>query len=347
MHAHSFVVHSWLFTDTHRQEAMMKLITVEEHYDTDANIAQFKQYSTVKNNNPRQDQLRPDLVDFDRKIAYMDAHGIDMQIISDAGNSPQVLPDQYAVAGAHAQNEALAEAISHHPDRFAGLATLPANLPEQAAKELDYAVTKLGLKGAIISGSVDGQFLDAPKFDPIFAAADRLGTTLYLHPGIISNQQKAVLYDSEAYSALTATMMAGAMWGWHMEAGIQVVRLITAGVLERYPHVKIATGHWGEFVPMFIERIDGFGPFVSKLPLKFSEYYRRQVYLSPSGMFTTPQMQLALAEVGADHIMWSEDYPYVQTGDTTRSFLEQAAITQAQREQIAHGTAEAVFDLEV
>jgi len=323
----------------------MKLITVEEHYDTDANISQFNQYSEVKNNNPRQDQLRPDLVDFSNKIAYMDKNGIDMQVISDAGNSPQVLPDQYAVSGAHNQNETLAENISKYPDRFAGLATLPANVPDKAAQELEYAVTKLGMKGGIISGSINGQFLDDPKFEAIFATANKLGTTLYLHPGVISNDQKAMLYDSPAYSALGATMMAGAMWGWHMEAGIQVLRIITAGLLEKYPNVKLATGHWGEFIPMFVERIDGFSPIITDLPLKFSDYYRRQVYLSPSGMFTSPQMQLALTEMGADHIMWSEDFPYVQSGSTVREFLEQADVTDEQREAIAHGTAEKLFNL--
>lgn len=323
----------------------MKLITVEEHYDTDQNISQFNKYSEVKNNNPRQDQLRPDLVDFSNKIAYMDKNGIDMQVISDAGNSPQVLPDQYAVSGAHDQNETLAENISKYPDRFAGLATLPANVPDKAAEELEYAVTKLGMKGGIISGSINGQFLDDPKFEAIFAMADKLGTTLYLHPGVISNDQKAMLYDSKAYSALGATMMAGAMWGWHMEAGIQVLRIITAGLLEKYPNVKLATGHWGEFLPMFVERIDGFSPIITDLPLKFSDYYRRQVYLSPSGMFTAPQMQLALTEMGADHIMWSEDFPYVQSGKTVREFLEQAEVTDEQREAIAHGTAEKLFNL--
>lgn len=323
----------------------MKLITVEEHYDTDANIEQFNKYSEVKNNNPRQDQLRPDLVDFSRKVAYMDKNGIDFQVISDAGNSAQVLPDQYAVDGAHAQNETLAENISKYPDRFAGLATLPVNVPDKAAEELEYAVTKLGLKGGIISGTVNGQFLDDPKFDQIFAAADKLGTTLYLHPGVISNDQKAMLYDSKAYSQMASTMMAGAMWGWHMELGIQVLRMITAGLLEKYPNVKFATGHWGEFVPMFVERIDGFSSIITKLPHKFSEYYKRQFYLSPSGMFTAPQMQLVLTEMGADHVMWSEDFPYVQAGKTTRKFLENADVTDAQREAIAHGTAEKLFKL--
>ncbi|WP_155286335.1 amidohydrolase family protein [Lacticaseibacillus zhaodongensis] len=323
----------------------MKLITVEEHYDTDANIEQFNKYSEVKNNNPFQDKLKPFLVDFDKKVEYMDANGIDMQVISDAGNSAQVLPDKYAVAGSHAQNETLAENISKYPDRFAGLATLPANTPDKAAAELEYAVTKLGMKGAIISGSIDGQFLDDPKFDAIFAAADKLGTTLYLHPGVITNAQKAMLYDSKAYSPAASNMMAGAMWGWHMEAGIQVMRLITAGVLDKYPNIKLATGHWGEFIPMFLERIDGFSDIITKLPHKFSYYYKRQVYMSPSGMFTAPQMQLCLSEVGADHIMWSEDYPYVQSGKTTREFLGGADVTAEQREAIAHGTAEKLFKL--
>ena len=96
---------------------------------------------------------------------------------------------------------------------------------------------------------------------------------------------------------------------------------------------------------MFLQRVDGFGAMVSDLPLKFSDYYKRQVYLSPSGMFTAPQMQLALTEMGADHIMWSEDFPYVQSKNATRAFLTQADLTDAQREAIAHGTAEKVFNL--
>lgn len=324
----------------------MKIITVEEHYDTPENIKQFNAVSQVPNNNPRQNELNGALTDFAGRINYMDQYGIDMQVISDAGNSPQVLPDDYAVPGAHAQNETLAEGIAPYPTRLAGLATLPVNTPDAAVKELQHAVQDLGLKGGVISGTVNGQFLDDPKFDDVFAAAEALDVPLYLHPGVITKEQEKVLYDSKAYSQMMATMMAGAAWGWHNEQGIQMVRLILSGVFEKHPQLKLVSGHWGEFVPMFIERLDEFSAIAGDvLQHPFSYYYKHNVYVDPSGMLTAPQLALVKAEVGADHLMYAEDWPYVQRKDKLATFIEHADLTDAEREAMAHGTAERIFKL--
>lgn len=276
----------------------------------------------------------------------MDKYGIDMQVISDAGNSPQVLPDNMVVASSKAQNDTLAEQISQYPDRFVGLAVLPMNKPEDAAKELERAVTELGLVGGIISGSVNGQFLDDPKFEPVFAMASKLDVPLYLHPGVISKEQQAVLYDSKAYSKATSTLLAGAGWGWHQEQGIQMVRLIESGLLEKYPNLKLINGHWGELVPMFLERVTEFMTLAdTNLPHDFQFYYKRNVYITPSGMYTNPQLALVKAEVGADHMMYAEDYPYIKREDQVHSFIENADLTTTEREAIAHGTAEKLFKL--
>ncbi|PIO80588.1 hypothetical protein BSQ38_02500 [Pediococcus damnosus] len=324
----------------------MKIITVEEHFDTPANIKQFNAYSKVKNNNPHQEIFGKTLTNFDKRIEYMDKYGIDMQVISDAGNSPQVLPDEYIVDACRAQNDTLAEAVSARSDRLAGLAALPVNKPEEAAKELERAVKTLGLKGAIISGTIDGQFLDDPKFEPIFAMAAKLDVPLYLHPGVIKDEQKAILYDSKAYSPALATFMGGAAWGWHMEQGVQMVRLIISGLMEKYPNLKLVSGHWGEFVPMFLERLSEFLPFSGlDLPHSFEYYYKRNVYVTPSGMFTDPQLQMVLTEMGADHLMYSEDYPYIERKDSVKKFITEADLSDEQREQFAHGTAEKLFKL--
>lgn len=324
----------------------MKIITVEEHFDTPANIKQFNAYSEVKNNNPHQDMLNATLTDFAKHIDYMDQYGIDMQVISDAGNSPQVLPDNLVVEACRAQNESLAEAVAKYPDRLAGLAVVPINLPDEAAKELERAVTKLNLKGGIISGTVDGQFLDDPKFEPIFAMAEKLDVPLYLHPGVIKDEQKAILYDSKAYSPALATFMGGAAWGWHMEQGVQMVRLIISGLLEKYPNLKLISGHWGEFVPMFLERLSEFLPFSGlDLPHSFEYYYKKNVYVTPSGMYSDPQLQMVLTEMGADHLMYSEDFPYIERKENVQGFMTKADLSEKDREQFAHGTAEKLFKL--
>ncbi len=327
-----------------RSDFQLKIITTEEHFDTNKNVKEFNEFSKVPNNNPFQEKLNKDLTDADSRIAYMDKYGIDMQIISDAGNSPQVLPDDKTVDACKAQNDSLAETVSQHPDRLAGLAALPVNVPDEAAKELERAVTKLGLKGAIISGTINGQFLDQAKFDPIFATAEKLDVPLYLHPGVMTDDQKAILFDSSAYSDMMANMMAGAAWGWHMEQGVQMARLVFSGLFEKHPNLKLISGHWGEFVPMFIERLDVFGRF-SELPHPFSYYYRKNVYVGPSGMLTAPQLQMVHTEMGADHMLYSEDYPYVKMEDKVKSFIEDAPFNDKDREMMAHGTAEKLFKL--
>lgn len=322
----------------------MKIITVEEHFDTPANVKNFNQYSKVKNNNPRQNELNHDLTSLQAHVDYMDKYNIDMQVISDAGNSPQVLPDNMVVSASKEQNDTLANNMTKFPKRFAGLAVLPVNLPEKAATELERSVKELGLKGGIISGSVNGQFLDDPKFEPIFAKAAELDVPLYLHPGIITDEQLNMSYKNKSYSPLLTTMMGGAAWGWHNEEGIQVVRLILGGIFEKYPKLKLITGHWGEFVPMFIERLDQFGA-IGGLKKPFSETYRKNIFITPSGMFTNPQLQLIKTEMGTDHMMYSEDYPYVKRENDVRKFITEADLTNPEKEAFAHGTAEKLFKL--
>lgn len=324
----------------------MKLITVEEHFDTQTNLDMLQQYPELTAQDPLKGRLNHDLLDFNDRIAYMDANGIDLQIISAAGNAPQVLPDQIAPTACAQQNDALVQLIAQQPVRFAGLATLPVNVPVAAATELKRAVTQLGLKGGIISGTVNGQFLDDPKFEPIFAMAAELDVPLCLHPGFITATQKASLYDSKAYSDNMATMMAGAAWGWHMEQGVQLVRIILAGITEKYPDLKLVLGHWGEFVPMFIERLDEFTQRSDlDLPHAFSYYFKRNVFITPSGMLTTPQFDLIRAEVAPGHLMYSEDYPYVKRGSALKPFITNSDLSPDEQTAFAYRTAEKIFKL--
>jgi len=224
-----------------------------------------------------------------------------------------------------------------HPDRFAGLATLPVNNPKAAAEELRRSVTELGIRGGLISGTVNGQFLDNPKFLPVFAEAEKLDVPLYLHPGFPTNQERDLFFMSEAYNETVRNLLSTFGWGWHMDQGLQMVRLIFSGIFDKFPALKLISGHWGEFVPNFIERLDE----LSRRPgtgLKhpLSEYYRNNVYVTPSGMFTKPQFDLALAEMGADHILYSEDYPYMQRKGQVRSFFDQMLISSEDKEKIAY-----------
>lgn len=341
----------------------MKLITIEEHIGfpfVTAAVQQAMRMQVIPT--PSKEMLdaaieggaaypvtRAELDDIDARIAYMDANQIDMMVLSFGDSSSGVgmsnLPQRQYLDLIQAINDHLAAIVTAHPTRFAAFATLPMAVPEAAASELERAIVQLGLRGAMILGNEGERFIDAPEYEPLLAMADKLGAPLYLHPGLPAKAVAANYYAGLQPRGLNVAL-ATAGWGWHMEAGVNVIRLIYSGAFDRYPDLQIISGHWGEFVPTFLERLDeACGPVVEgHLQKHFSDYYREHVYVTPSGMYNPAQMEQVMSAIGAAHIIWSQDYPYVKR-DNTRSFLAATELNDADKARISHGNAEQLLDL--
>ena len=134
-------------------------------------------------------------------------------------------------------------------------------------------------------------------------------------------------------------------WGWHHEAGIQVIRMLLAGVFDRFPQLRVISGHWGEMVPFYLQRMDDMlPPEVTGLSRTVSQTYRDHVYVTPSGMLNLPHFEFVHKVVGADRIIYAIDYPYL-TMTGARAFLEQLNISQEDKEKIAHRNAENLLRL--
>ena len=276
------------------------------------------------------------------RLADMDGAGITMQVLS-YGGFPQLLPDAQAIDLNRAANDRLATAAQAHPTRFAGFATLPWQAPEAAARELERAVTQLGLKGALINGRPGDSFLDDPRYAPILAAFDELKVPLYVHPGLPMPAVQAPYYGG--FERELGARLAMFAWGWHNEAGIQVVRMLLAGIFDRYPGLQVISGHWGEMVPFFLQRLeDAIPQEASGLRRPIVQTYREHVYVSPSGMLTMPHFQFIHAVLGAERILYSIDYPY-QSLDGARAFIERLPVSDTDKALIAHGNAERLLGL--
>ncbi|OOF57354.1 amidohydrolase [Rodentibacter myodis] len=338
----------------------MKLICVEEHI-LDPNMAKATMPQVLQQapylldwgkrvqdgNNP--DRSRPQIeknalinpkgMEFDiNRLADMDAANIDMQVLS-VGGFPQFAPLEM-----HRQvNDNLAAAIKKHPNRFAAMATLPWAEPEQAIQELEQAVNQLGLKGALLNGRPSEDFLDHPRYEKLLAKFSELNVPLYLHPGIpVPAVQQAYYggFDDEVTARLS---MFG--WGWHNEAGIHLLRLMLSGAFDRNPNLQIISGHWGEMLPFYLQRLDDSLPQAATgLKRSLIETFKQQVFVSPSGMLTLPHFQFIYDLVGAERILFSVDYPY-QTLDGVRDFIEKLPISQQEKELIAHRNAEKLFGI--
>jgi uncharacterized protein len=121
--------------------------------------------------------------------------------------------------------------------------------------------------------------------------------------------------------------------------------MILAGKFERFPNLQVISGHWGEMVPFYLQRMDDTIPQeATGLSRSISETYRKHVYVTPSGMFNLPHFEFIHKVVGADRIIYAVDYPYLShTG--ARGFLENLPVSQEDKEKIAHRNAEALFRL--
>lgn len=330
----------------------MKIITVEEHIPggiikaaAERYAAQAAPYRAAAGG--RGLPLAPDLDLFAlsaRRVADMDEHGITMQVVSCPGQAQYIPPEEGPSLVAEANDQA-AEACRAWPGRFALLASLPWSAPEAAARELERAVRKLGCKGAILSGraSAGAAFLDDPAFTPVLEAAQALGVPLYLHPA------PPLLPVQRAYYAGLGDRVSARLslygWGWHQEAGVQLVRLLLSGALDRFPRLQVIAGHWGEMVPFFLARLDQtLPPAVTGLDRTLTETCRQQVYVTPSGMFDQPHLAFCRAVLGADRILHSVDHPFLSNRGA-RAFLEEADLSQAERAQIAYQNAEVLFGL--
>jgi predicted TIM-barrel fold metal-dependent hydrolase len=146
----------------------MRVIALEEHFSAPAIAARIDRNLLVGRVAPRRVapgranpiELAPDVGD--ARLRAIDEFGITMQVLSNTGPGPDLLPGTEGVDLARALNDHLAEAVARHPDRLAGFAVLPMRSPDAAAAELERSVTELGFVGALINGTTDGRFLGQP-----------------------------------------------------------------------------------------------------------------------------------------------------------------------------------------
>ena len=263
----------------------------------------------------------------------MDEAGIDIAVLSLTTPGVQNLDADLAVALAANANDRLASTIYSQPERFQGFAALPTPSPQRAAKELERAVLKLGLNGAMLHGRTRNLNLSDKEFWPIFEAADALRAPLYLHPQ--APQQGVLDTYYIGFGAEIESLFASAGIGWHYETGIQILRLILEGVFERFPNLQIVTGHWGEVMLFYLDRVDMLsGP--AHLPCKLSEYVQQHVSVTPSGIYSHRYLRWALEVLGPERILFATDYPFAHaTMHASRNFLDTAQLTDETRTMIA------------
>lgn len=330
----------------------MKIITIEEHLagaPINRYLARYSAedapYTAMAHGKGRPYDADPELFgDLDkRRIEDMDKHGITMQILSCPAKS-QLLPTEEAPGIVSETNDYIADVVKKHPDRYGAFALLPWSDPACAAKEAE-RVGRLGFQGILLSGraSAENEFLDNKRFLPVLEACEALSLPIYVHPGAPLKAVQEPYYGGLGDEVSARLSLHG--WGWHNEAGIQILRTILAGRLDQFPKLYLIAGHWGEMLPFFLSRLDQSMPrSVTKLTRTVTDTFKQNVYVTPSGIFDYPQLKFCVEVLGADRIIHSVDCPFI-SNEGARPFIENAPISEEEKKQIAFENAERLFQL--
>jgi aminocarboxymuconate-semialdehyde decarboxylase len=239
--------------------------------------------------------------DLERRQADLEANGIDVQVLSVC---PQTflydIEPALALTLAQVQNEALAALVRGSGGRYLGLAHVPLQAPELATTELRRAIRDLGLSGVQIGSHIEGQNLDDPALEPFWAEAEALRAFVMVHPQKPAGGKRT---ESNYFKNLI---------GNPLETTLAAGSLIFAGVMERYPGLRVMLVHGGGYLPYQFGRFNH-GWDVRPEP-------KRRLTVSPEAsvrrfFFDTlthsePALRYLVEEFGADKVMFGTDYPF-------------------------------------
>jgi len=281
----------------------------------------------------------------EQRIRHMDETGIDKAILALTSPGAQPLPDVEEARGlARRANDYLAEQVAARSDRYVGMTTVAPQDPQWSAREIVRGARELHFKGVQINSHTQGEYLDHPRFDPIFRALADTGHPLYIHP--------ATPPDSMIGPMLEAGLD-GAIFGFGVETGLHLLRLITSGIFDRYPKLQIMVGHMGEALPFWVYRLDYMhqasvrsqrNAFMKPLRKTILEYLRTNVLISTSGMAWAPAIVFTQQVVGEDRVMYAMDYPYQFHADEVRTH-DNLDIPLATKKKLMQTNAERWFAL--
>jgi 5-carboxyvanillate decarboxylase len=286
-------------------------------------------------------QLLDQLEDIgERRIHDMDIAGVDKMVLSLTAPGVQVFDAATANSLAISTNDQLAAAIKKHPDRFAGLAAVAPQDPKAAAKEMERGIKKLGLNGVIINSHTNGEYLDDPKYWEIFEAAQALDAAIYLHPQT-PPPDMVMPYLARGFER--------AIMGFAHELSLHVLGLMTAGVFDRFPKLKMVIGHGGEGMPYMLYRYDYMYenaryPFMKKVKKLPNDYMKENIYITTSGLPWAPAITMAQSVLGMDRVLYAMDYPYQFVPEEV-TMTDNFPISAADKKKLFQTNAERVFSL--
>jgi 2,3-dihydroxybenzoate decarboxylase len=319
----------------------MRIITLEDHFDTQLCMAQKPPPNELRlrwfrdRSKHLGHDIEAEIVDVGAsRIAAMDATGIDLQVLSLTTPGAQAFEGELAIRIAADANDRMHAAVKTYPGRFRAFAALPTAEPDAAVRELDRAVKQLGFVGAMINSHTRGSFLDNEKYWSIFERAQALDVPIYLHP----TQPHPLLMQS--YFAGFEDLSRPA-WGFMVDASIHFLRILFSGAFDAFPRLRFILGHLGEGLPFAMDRLLDHTGYVAQwrgMKRSPAQCLRENLLLTTSGNFSVPALLCTLHMLGVDKVMFSVDWPY-ESNKVGVDFLNRLPVSFDDKEKIAYRNA--------
>jgi aminocarboxymuconate-semialdehyde decarboxylase len=276
-----------------------------------------------------------EFVDLDLRLAGMDRQRVDVQAMSLTAPMVYWASPGFGLALSQSYNDAAAAAHARHPDRLVGLAMLPMQAPDLALKELERAAKLPGMRGLYLATHVNGTNLDDKRFWDVYAKAEELGWTIFLHPIDTIGADRTSRYYLKN------------LLGNPYDTGVAAASLVFGGVMDAFPRLEVNLPHAGGTFPWLIGRMDHgtrVRPELKHMKKPPSEYLRRFTYdtIGHNDEINSNLIRM----VGADRVVLGTDYCFdMGLVDPLADLARLDTLTPAERDLIVGHTAAKLLHL--